>query len=84
MPYLLASDYFVLGSYDEMYSLSMIDAMMAGCFVIGTNNGGHAEQQHALAFRETGWLSVGPAGGAENLIPQHNTSAVEDFFEWCK
>ncbi len=37
-----------------------------------------------VAFRETGWLSVGPAGGAENLIPQHNTSAVEDFFEWCK
>lgn len=44
VPYLLASDYFVLGSYDEMYSLSMIDAMMAGCFVIGTNNGGTVEQ----------------------------------------
>lgn len=43
-PYLMASDYFVLGSYDEMYSLSMIDAMMAGCFVIGTNNGGTTEQ----------------------------------------
>ncbi len=44
VPYLLSSDYFVLGSYDEMYSLSMIDAMMAGCFVIGTNNGGTTEQ----------------------------------------
>jgi len=44
VPFLLASDYFVLGSYDEMYSLSMIDAMMAGCFVIGTNNGGTTEQ----------------------------------------
>ena len=43
-PYLLAADYFVLGSYDEMYSLSVIDAMMAGCFVIGTNNGGTVEQ----------------------------------------
>lgn len=42
--YLLAADYFVLGSYDEMYSLSVIDAMMAGCFVIGTNNGGTIEQ----------------------------------------
>lgn len=42
--YLLAADYFVLGSYDEMYSLSVIDAMMAGCFVIGTNNGGTVEQ----------------------------------------
>jgi hypothetical protein len=37
-----------------------------------------------VAFRETGWLSVGPASGVENLIPQHNTSAVADFFEWCK
>ena len=37
-----------------------------------------------VAFRESGWLSVGPAGRAENLIPQHNTSAVADFFEWCK
>lgn len=44
IPYLVAADYFVLGSYDEMYSLSMIDAMMAGCFVIGTNNGGTTEQ----------------------------------------
>lgn len=44
IPYLKAADYFVLGSYDEMYSLSMIDAMMAGCAVIGTNNGGTAEQ----------------------------------------
>jgi glycosyltransferase involved in cell wall biosynthesis len=39
-----AADYFVLGSYDEMYSLSVIDAMMAGCLVIGTNNGGTVEQ----------------------------------------
>lgn len=44
IPYLKAADYFVLGSYDEMYSLSMIDAMMAGCAVIGTNNGGTTEQ----------------------------------------
>lgn len=44
LPYLSAADYFILGSYDEMYSLSMIDAMMAGCLVIGTNNGGTVEQ----------------------------------------
>lgn len=42
--YLMAADYFVLGSYDEMYSLSVIDAMLAGCFIIGTNNGGTVEQ----------------------------------------
>jgi D-inositol-3-phosphate glycosyltransferase len=44
IPYLAAADYFVLGSYDEMYSLSLIDAMMAECLVIGTNNGGTLEQ----------------------------------------
>ena len=44
IPYLCAADYFVLGSYDEMYSLSVIDAMMAGLPVIGTNNGGTTEQ----------------------------------------
>lgn len=44
IPYLKAADYFVLGSYDEMYSLSMIDAMMAGCSVVGTDNGGTTEQ----------------------------------------
>jgi len=44
IPFLKAADYFVLGSYDEMYSLSVIDAMMAGLPVIGTDNGGTVEQ----------------------------------------
>lgn len=44
IPFLKAADYFVLGSYDEMYSLSLIDAMMAECLVIGTDNGGTTEQ----------------------------------------
>lgn len=44
VPYLLAADYFVLASYDEMYSLSLVDALMAKCLVIGTDNGGTTEQ----------------------------------------
>jgi D-inositol-3-phosphate glycosyltransferase len=44
IPYLAAAEYFVLGSYDEMYSLSLIDALMAQCLAIGTNNGGTTEQ----------------------------------------
>lgn len=42
--FLKAADYFVLASYDEMYSLSVIDAMLAGVVVIGTDNGGTPEQ----------------------------------------
>ncbi|AFM12793.1 glycosyltransferase family 4 protein [Turneriella parva] len=60
VPFLLASDFFVLGSYDEMYSLSMIDAMMAGCFVIGTNNGGTTEQLQ----NERGYLVESKSGAA--------------------
>lgn len=44
IPFLLTADYFVLASYDEMYSLSLIDAMLAGCLIIGTDNGGTVEQ----------------------------------------
>lgn len=61
IPYLAAADYFVLGSYDEMYSLSMIDAMMAGCFVIGTDNGGTVEQL---------------ADGRGLLVPAKNAVAI--------
>lgn len=63
IPFLSAADYFVLGSYDEMYSLSLIDAMMAGCFVVGTNNGGTPEQ-------------IGQNRGL--LIPEKNAAAIAD------
>ncbi|MCS6971738.1 MAG: glycosyltransferase family 4 protein, partial [Leptospiraceae bacterium] len=43
-PYLAAADYFVLASHDEMYSLSVVDAMLAKCPVIGTATGGTNEQ----------------------------------------
>lgn len=36
-----------------------------------------------LAFRATGWLSVLNRDKAEHYIPQHNTTAVADFFNWC-
>lgn len=35
------------------------------------------------AFRERGWLSVLYKGKPEHYIPQHNTTAVADFFNWC-
>ncbi len=44
IPYLNAMDIFVLGTYKETYSLSVIDAMGMGLPVIGTNSGGTPEQ----------------------------------------
>ena len=63
IPYLKAADYFVLGSYDEMYSLSLVDAMMAGCCIIGTNNGGTTEQL---------------SGGRGILIEAKSAAAIAD------
>lgn len=75
IPYLLSSDFFVLGSYDEMYSLSMIDAMMAGCFVIGTNNGGTTEQLQS----DRGFLieSKSAAAIADALIRAERNAVVK-------
>jgi D-inositol-3-phosphate glycosyltransferase len=42
--YLSALDIFVLASYNEMYSLAVIDAMLMERLVIGTNAGGTSEQ----------------------------------------
>ncbi|MEK2688618.1 glycosyltransferase family 4 protein [Bdellovibrio sp. GT3] len=44
IPYIDALDVFSLASYNETYSLSVIDAMMMGKAVIGTNAGGTPEQ----------------------------------------
>ena len=43
-PYLEAIDVFVLGTYKETYSLSVLDAMGFGVPIIGTNSGGTPEQ----------------------------------------
>ncbi len=42
--YLSALDIFILASYNEMYSLAVIDAMLMQRLVIGTNTGGTPEQ----------------------------------------
>lgn len=34
-------------------------------------------------LKDTGWLTVLQDGRPEHLIPQHNTTAVADFFQWC-
>ncbi|APJ04207.1 glycosyltransferase family 4 protein [Silvanigrella aquatica] len=44
IPYLSAMDIFILGTYKETYSLSVLDAMAMGLPVIGTNSGGTPEQ----------------------------------------
>lgn len=53
IPYLNAMDIFVLGTYKETYSLSVIDAMAMSLPVIGTNSGGTPEQ---VAHNERGML----------------------------
>jgi glycosyltransferase involved in cell wall biosynthesis len=42
--YLKAMDLFVIGSYEETYSLGVIDAMMMGIPLLGTKSGGTIEQ----------------------------------------
>lgn len=52
--YIDALDVFTLASYNETYSLSVIDAMMMAKPVIGTNAGGTPEQ---VGANERGWLA---------------------------
>ncbi|MES2614027.1 MAG: glycosyltransferase family 4 protein, partial [Bdellovibrionota bacterium] len=52
-PFLDAMDVFILATYKETYSLSVLDAMCAGIPVIGTNSGGTPEQVKNL---ERGFL----------------------------
>jgi D-inositol-3-phosphate glycosyltransferase len=82
-PYLNAMDIFVLGTYKETYSLSVIDAMGMGLPVIGTNSGGTPEQ---VKNNERGLL-VEPKSAQEiaqaitkyienpNLIKEHGNNA---------
>lgn len=42
--YLKAMDAFVIGSYEETYSLAVIDAMILGLPILGTKSGGTVEQ----------------------------------------
>lgn len=51
--YLGSMDMFVLASYNEMYSLSLLEAMLMRVPVIGTNTGGTPEQ---IADEERGLL----------------------------
>lgn len=62
IPYIEALDVFALASYNETYSLSVLDAMMMAKPVIGTNAGGTPEQ---VGANERGML-VQP-GSASSL-----------------
>jgi len=39
-----ALDVFVMATYAEMYAFTVLESMMAGCAVIGTNSGGTPDQ----------------------------------------
>ncbi len=94
-PYLEAMDVFILGTYKETYSLSVLDAMGFGLPVIGTNSGGTPEQ---VKHQERGFLvdpkSAKSIAGAieyyvENkiLITQHGAAAklwVRQEHDWKK
>lgn len=87
VPFLLAADYFVLASYDEMYSLSLIDAMMAGCLVIGTDNGGTVEQlsDNYLQFTNGGRAPRSLFNGERGLlIPAQSAAAIATALEYAE
>ena len=65
--YLDAIDIFILPSYNEMYSLSLLDAMLMKKPIIGTNTGGTTEQ-----------LGDGERG---LLIEARNTEAIASAVE---
>jgi glycosyltransferase involved in cell wall biosynthesis len=52
--YLRAFDVYVLPSYEECFSLSLLDAQLAGLPVLGTQSGGTPEVVHEA---QTGWLA---------------------------
>lgn len=66
IPYIDALDVFALASYNETYSLSVLDAMMMAKPVIGTNAGGTPEQ---VGDNERGVLA----------LPQSPSSLAEAF-----
>ena len=51
--YLKAFDVFVLPTYQECFSLSLLEAMLAGLPCLATNSGGSPE---IVRDHETGWL----------------------------
>jgi glycosyltransferase involved in cell wall biosynthesis len=73
---LSALDIFVLASYNEMYSLAVIDAMLMERLIIGTNAGGTAEQ---IGKNERGIL-VAP--GSAEALADGIAEAVSHFQEY--
>ncbi|MEN0060227.1 MAG: glycosyltransferase family 4 protein [Bdellovibrio sp.] len=65
IPYLEALDVFVLASYKETYSLSVLDAMLMEKPVIGTNTGGTPEQ-------------IGSQQERGRTVPPHNAVALSE------
>lgn len=64
IPYLEALDVFTLASYNETYSLSVLDAMMMAKPVIGTNAGGTPEQVGENGQSDQRGILVAPQSAA--------------------
>jgi glycosyltransferase involved in cell wall biosynthesis len=85
--YLNGMDVFVLPTHNEMYSLSVIDAMMMGLPVIGTDAGGTTEQ---IGNNERGILvtpgsakSIADAVGLLLNDPEQTKLKGENAREWA-
>lgn len=69
IPYIEALDVFALASYNETYSLSVLDAMMMAKPVIGTNAGGTPEQ-------------VGPDNDRGVLAEPQSANSIAEAFKY--
>lgn len=74
--YIDALDVFSLASYNETYSLSVIDAMMMGKPVIGTNAGGTPEQ---IGHNERGLLAEPKDAESLAVALRHYLKHPEDI-----
>jgi glycosyltransferase involved in cell wall biosynthesis len=86
--YLGCMDIFILASYKEMYSLSLLEAMLMKVPIIGTNTGGTVEQ---IQNKKTGIL-IEPKNAkqiAQSVVelvenPDLRKKYAEEAYKWVK
>lgn len=76
--YLKAFDLFVLPSYKECFALSLLEAMLAGLPVLGTDSGGTPE---VVRENETGWLFAPRSASA---VTDSLSRALQKREQWLK
>ncbi|RDB36007.1 MAG: glycosyltransferase family 1 protein [Spirobacillus cienkowskii] len=86
--FLNAVDVFVLGTYKETYSLSVLDAMAMGLPVIGTNSGGTPEQilhnERGLLVQPKSSLEISKAISFYLNNPEHIARHGENAKKWIQ